>query len=146
MATEDRMASSAAVAKIVLAKLHLPGEPAELLRGLSVEVPVDTEILNFSYSAHAPEVAQQRTEMFAQAYLPRVPPAEAEGRRARHPAFAPGPDQLPQRAARCSPEAGPHNPGVHLPGEVQLPSVARVPGEHDASPALAARLRFAARG
>lgn len=69
MATEKRIASSAAVAKLVLARLQLPVSPEALLRGLSVDVPVDTEILNFTYSAPVPEVAQQRTEMFAQAYL-----------------------------------------------------------------------------
>ncbi len=71
MATEKRIATSAAVAKIVLARLQPvgPEEPEPLLRGLSVEVPVDTEILNFTYSAPVPEVAQQRAQMFAKAYL-----------------------------------------------------------------------------
>jgi succinoglycan biosynthesis transport protein ExoP len=69
MATEKRVASSSAVAKIVLAKLHLPDPPDKLLRGLSVEVPVDTEILNVGYAAGDPDVAQQRAETFAQAYL-----------------------------------------------------------------------------
>ncbi|HEX8863353.1 MAG TPA: polysaccharide biosynthesis tyrosine autokinase [Actinomycetes bacterium] len=69
MATEKLVAGSSAVAKIVLATLHLPGTPEEVLRGLSVDVPVDTEILNFSYSSHDPSMAQQRAEAFAQAYL-----------------------------------------------------------------------------
>jgi polysaccharide biosynthesis transport protein len=70
MATEKRIASSAAVAKLVLARLELPGgRPETLLRDLSVEVPVDTEILTFSYSAPVPEAAQQRAEMFAKSYL-----------------------------------------------------------------------------
>jgi polysaccharide biosynthesis transport protein len=70
MATEKRVASSAAVAKLVLTRLHLPGEqPQALLRALSVDVPVDTEILDFSYSAPVPEVAQQRAELFAESYL-----------------------------------------------------------------------------
>jgi polysaccharide biosynthesis transport protein len=69
MATEKRVASSPAVAKEVLTRLPQPGPPEALLRGLSVDVPVDTEILNFTYSAAVPEVAQQRAEMFAQAYL-----------------------------------------------------------------------------
>jgi tyrosine-protein kinase len=69
MATEKLVATSSAVAKIVLATLHLPDTPGGLLQGLSVEVPVDTEILNFSYSAQDPRVAQQRAEAFAQAYL-----------------------------------------------------------------------------
>jgi capsular exopolysaccharide synthesis family protein len=70
MATEKRIASSAAVAELVLARLQSPGgRPETLLRGLSVEVPVDTEILTFAYSASVPEVAQQRAEMFARGYL-----------------------------------------------------------------------------
>jgi capsular exopolysaccharide synthesis family protein len=69
MATEKRVATSSAVAKIVLARLHLSDPPDKLLRGLSVEVPVDTEILNVGYAARDPDVAQQRAETFAQAYL-----------------------------------------------------------------------------
>jgi succinoglycan biosynthesis transport protein ExoP len=70
MATEKRIASSAAVAELVQARLQLPEErPETLLRDLSVEVPVDTEILTFAYSAPVPEMAQQRAEMFAKAYL-----------------------------------------------------------------------------
>jgi capsular exopolysaccharide synthesis family protein len=70
MATEKRIASSAAVAKLVLARLQLPREqPQSLLADLSVEVPVDTEILNIRYSAPVPEVAQQRAQLFAKSYL-----------------------------------------------------------------------------
>src|SRR6266542_4138614 len=69
MATERLVANSSAVAKVVLATLHLRDTPDGVLQGLSVEVPVDTEILDFSYSAHDPRVAQQRAEGFAQAYL-----------------------------------------------------------------------------
>jgi succinoglycan biosynthesis transport protein ExoP len=69
MATERLVANSSAVAKIVLATLHLRDTPDGVLQGLSVDVPVDTEILYFSYSAHDPKVAQQRAEGFAQAYL-----------------------------------------------------------------------------
>lgn len=68
-ATEKLVANSSAVAKIVLATLHLPDTPDRVLQGLSVDVPVDTEILDFRYSAHDPRVAQQRAEGFAQAYL-----------------------------------------------------------------------------
>jgi len=49
MATEKLVAGSPAVAKIVLATLHLVDAPGRLLQGLSVEVPVDTEVLNFSW-------------------------------------------------------------------------------------------------
>jgi polysaccharide biosynthesis transport protein len=70
MATEKRIASSAAVAELVQARLQLPEErPETLLRDLSVEVPVDTEIITFTYSAPVPEMAQQRAEMFAKGYL-----------------------------------------------------------------------------
>jgi capsular exopolysaccharide synthesis family protein len=70
MATEKRIASSAAVAELVQARLQLPEKrPETLLRDLSVEVPVDTEILTFTYSAPVPEMAQQRAEMFAKGYL-----------------------------------------------------------------------------
>jgi capsular exopolysaccharide synthesis family protein len=69
MATEKRVGASPAVAKIALAVLHLPGAPERLLPGLSVDVPVDTEILNFTYSDPSPELAQRKAEAFAQAYL-----------------------------------------------------------------------------
>jgi capsular exopolysaccharide synthesis family protein len=69
MATERRVAGSLAVAKIAMAALHLPGTPDTLLPGLSVEVPVDTEILELTYSDPSPDMAQRKAEAFAQAYL-----------------------------------------------------------------------------
>jgi capsular exopolysaccharide synthesis family protein len=69
MATEKRVGTSHAVAKIALAALHLRSTPEKLLPGLSVDVPVDTEILDFTYSDPSPEMAQRKAEAFAQAYL-----------------------------------------------------------------------------
>jgi len=69
MATEKQVAESAAVAVLAAADLH-PTEPLrELTQGLSVDVPLDTEILNFSYLDASPRVAQLRAEAFAKAYL-----------------------------------------------------------------------------
>jgi non-specific protein-tyrosine kinase len=69
MATERRVGASLAVAKIALTALHLPGPPDKLLPGVSVEVPVDTEILDITYSDPNPQMAQRKAEAFAQAYL-----------------------------------------------------------------------------
>lgn len=69
MATEKLVASSLAVAKSVADRLHLREQPSELLRSLSVDVPVETEILDFTYADRSPGEAQQRAQGFAEAYL-----------------------------------------------------------------------------
>ncbi len=69
MATEKLVASSPAVANIVEDTLHLADPPDRVLQGLSVSVPVDSQILVFSYSHHEPRVAQQRAQVFAESYL-----------------------------------------------------------------------------
>jgi tyrosine-protein kinase len=69
MATEKLVAGSPAVAKLVVTKLHLRQSPAQVLRGLSIDVPVDSRVLNFDYSHHQPRIAQQLAETFAQSYL-----------------------------------------------------------------------------
>jgi uncharacterized protein involved in exopolysaccharide biosynthesis len=69
MATEKLVASSSEVAEKVAKDLQLPMSPSELLRGLSVEVPVETEILRFTYASSGPHIAQQRAGAFARAYL-----------------------------------------------------------------------------
>jgi capsular exopolysaccharide synthesis family protein len=69
MATEKLVASSPAVAKIVEDTLHMSDPPDQVLKGLSVSVPVDSQILDFSYSHHEPKVAQQRAQVFAESYL-----------------------------------------------------------------------------
>jgi capsular polysaccharide biosynthesis protein len=68
MATEKQIASSRAVANDVIRNLHLNATPDEVLSGLSVTVPVDTEVLLFSYSSTYPEEAQHRAQAFVDAY------------------------------------------------------------------------------
>jgi polysaccharide biosynthesis transport protein len=69
MATEKQIAGSSAVARLVIRNLHLTLTPRQALNGLSLAVPVDTEILRFTYSAPKGEIAQQRAQTFAESYL-----------------------------------------------------------------------------
>jgi tyrosine-protein kinase len=65
--TERQIAASDAVAAIAAKKLD--EEQIGLLSGLSVEVATSTEILLFRYTHPDPQVAQQRAQAFADAYL-----------------------------------------------------------------------------
>lgn len=70
--TEQELAGSPAVAD--LAREQLPAENApddteSLLEDLSVELLEGTEILEFSYTHSVPEVAQERAQAFAGAYI-----------------------------------------------------------------------------
>jgi polysaccharide biosynthesis transport protein len=69
MATEKLVASSAAVAEIAEKTLRLSDPPSQVLQGLSVSVPVDSQLLDFNYSHSNPKVAQQRAQVFAESYL-----------------------------------------------------------------------------
>ncbi|MFN2589242.1 MAG: polysaccharide biosynthesis tyrosine autokinase [Actinomycetota bacterium] len=69
MATERRLAESTAVARVARDRLGLAISLRELLADLSVEVPVDTELLEFHYSDPRPAEAQRRAQGFANAYL-----------------------------------------------------------------------------
>jgi polysaccharide biosynthesis transport protein len=69
MATEKLVGSSPSVAQIVVESLHLSERPDDLLRHLSVGVPVDTEALDFTYGDPSLAVARARAQAFAQAYL-----------------------------------------------------------------------------
>src|SRR5205085_916419 len=69
MATEKQIASSSAVAALVIQSLHLHATPQEVSWGLSVSVPVDASVLDFSYTSGDPKDAQRRAQAFADAYL-----------------------------------------------------------------------------
>jgi capsular polysaccharide biosynthesis protein/Mrp family chromosome partitioning ATPase len=69
MATEKQIASSDTVANQVIGSLHLRETPDEVASGLSISVPVDTNVLVFSYTSPDPREAQQRAQAFADAYL-----------------------------------------------------------------------------
>jgi succinoglycan biosynthesis transport protein ExoP len=69
MATESELVSSVAVAQIVATDLSIPGPPRDLLGDLSVDNPVETEILEIGYSDSNPRQAQRISMAFAQAYL-----------------------------------------------------------------------------
>jgi capsular exopolysaccharide synthesis family protein len=66
--TEVRVASSAEVADIAANTLK-EKDALSLLGGLSVSVEPNTEILAFNYTNPSPDVAQQRAQAFAEAYL-----------------------------------------------------------------------------
>jgi len=69
MATEKQIASSTAVAGVVIRDLQLEEPPEDVLSGLGLSVPVDTEVLVLSYTAPDPAQAQRRAQAFADAYL-----------------------------------------------------------------------------
>jgi capsular exopolysaccharide synthesis family protein len=69
MSTEKQIASSTAVADMVIKSLHVAAKPDQVLAALSVNVPVDSEVLEFTYSDHRPQIAQRRADAFAEAYL-----------------------------------------------------------------------------
>ena len=70
MATEAAVAGSPAVAKLVITQEHLKGVSAgQLSAHLSVHVPVDSQVLQFTYASPNPRVAQEQAEAFAAAYL-----------------------------------------------------------------------------
>jgi capsular polysaccharide biosynthesis protein len=69
MATEVQIARSPAVARLVSRRLRGEVSPTRLLDDLSVHVPVDSDVLQFSYPNARPSVAQIRAEAFAREYL-----------------------------------------------------------------------------
>ena len=70
MATEAAVAGSPAVAELVIKQEHLKQVTAPQLGAhLSVHVPVDSQVLQFTYASPSQRVAQERAEAFAAAYL-----------------------------------------------------------------------------
>jgi capsular polysaccharide biosynthesis protein len=69
MATEKQVASSTTVADAVIRRLGLGGTPEDLLSNLSLNVPVDTEVLVFSFTWTDAREAQHRAQAFVDAYL-----------------------------------------------------------------------------
>jgi succinoglycan biosynthesis transport protein ExoP len=66
--TEKELAESEAVAEVVAKRVDANDPPA-LLEGLTVELPLNTEILVFRYVHSSPETAQTLAQSFAKAYL-----------------------------------------------------------------------------
>jgi uncharacterized protein involved in exopolysaccharide biosynthesis len=69
LATEKRLARSRPVAAIVVEDLNLSETPEELLDNLSVRIPLDTQLLEFSYTASTPEAAERLTQGFVDAHM-----------------------------------------------------------------------------
>lgn len=69
MATELQIARSLAVAQLVRTNLRLDTTPRRLQQGLSVRVPVESDVLKITYSSPSPTAAQARAEAFANAYI-----------------------------------------------------------------------------
>ena len=67
MGTEKGIASSGALLSIVSQSLRIP--ESTLQRGLSVSVPVDTDLLQISFSDPDPQVAQNVAEAVAETYV-----------------------------------------------------------------------------
>lgn len=69
LATEIELAGSVAVAEVVAERLGLDVRPRDLLSGLSVDSPTDTEIIELSYSHPDPAEARRLAQGFAEGYL-----------------------------------------------------------------------------
>lgn len=67
--TEAKLVSSDPVARAVAERIGDPASPDELLHGLAVSVPTNTQILNISYTAGSDEIAVRRAQGFAETYL-----------------------------------------------------------------------------
>ena len=67
--TEAKLASSDPVARAVAERIGDPASPDEMLSGLTVVVPTNTQILNITYSAGSDELAVRRAQGFAETYL-----------------------------------------------------------------------------
>ncbi len=69
MGTEKKIVDSASVADLVLEADPVKPSVRALLAGLSVNVPVDTSILDISYTDADPQIARRGAQGFADAYL-----------------------------------------------------------------------------
>jgi len=68
MATEAQVARSPAVARAVVRDLRLDSSRSQLLSRLSIHVPADSDVVNFTYASPRPEDAQAGAQAFARAY------------------------------------------------------------------------------
>ncbi|NUO55982.1 MAG: lipopolysaccharide biosynthesis protein [Hamadaea sp.] len=67
--TEAQLVRSTQVAATAAELLRTKADPRELARGVSVEVPANTTVLQIKYAARTPELAQAGSHAFAEAYL-----------------------------------------------------------------------------
>jgi capsular polysaccharide biosynthesis protein len=67
--TEAQLVASESVARDVATRLGESDDTSELLSGLAVSVPANTQILRVSYTAGSDSVAVRRAQGFADAYL-----------------------------------------------------------------------------
>jgi polysaccharide biosynthesis transport protein len=67
--TEAQLLSSDPVANAVAERLGDPADASDLLAGLAVQVPPNTQILNIAYTAGSDAIAVTRAQGFAEAYL-----------------------------------------------------------------------------
>jgi polysaccharide biosynthesis transport protein len=77
MATEEDLVKSGTVLTRASALLHVP--VATLARGLSVNVPSTTTLLQIGYSDPVPRIAQERAQGIAQAYVSYRSPRPVHG-------------------------------------------------------------------
>ncbi|MEX0833307.1 MAG: polysaccharide biosynthesis tyrosine autokinase [Actinomycetota bacterium] len=67
--TESGILKSVTVAKLVNDKLKLNSSPESLLKGLTVQVEANTEILGIQYTGDDPKQAQRLAQGFAESYV-----------------------------------------------------------------------------
>jgi capsular polysaccharide biosynthesis protein len=69
LATEKQLAQSDYVAGLVAKDMKLRQTNKEILKGLSVSVPLGTQILDFKYTDQSPAIAQRTAQSFIKSYL-----------------------------------------------------------------------------
>lgn len=69
METERALAVSTTVAAMAAPSLNSDADPADLLRRVSVTVPTDTQLLQFTYTDASRDAAREGAAAFANAYL-----------------------------------------------------------------------------
>lgn len=67
--TESKMLTSDTVAEMVIEETGAEGSAADLLRGLSTNVPANTQLIEITYEHRDPQIAVQRAQSFADSYL-----------------------------------------------------------------------------
>lgn len=69
LTTEKRLAGSRAVAAIVVRDLKLQDSVDDVLGRLSIGVPLNTQLIEFRYTAVRPQTAERLAQAFVQAYV-----------------------------------------------------------------------------
>ena len=108
MGTEKAIASSGAVLAIASRSLRVP--ESELQAGLSVAVPVDTNVLAISFSARNPQLARRMAQGLADAYVTYRAPEKANATGSKKTTLAAGQQVQPVIVTNASLPKSPTSP------------------------------------